>query len=62
MAEEGMDFYYTPLSAWLSHTLHRIHKNGGKPVLLAQHEAQKEKTTNDLITRLENLNSTGEWQ
>ena len=61
MASEGMEFYYTPLSAWLSNRLYNIHKAGKTVVLLSQHEAQKEKTTNDLITRLENLNSTGEW-
>lgn len=61
MASEGMEYYYTPLSAWLSNRLYTIHKNGGKVKLLSQYEAQKEKTTNDLITRLENLNNSMEW-
>lgn len=62
MVEEGMDFYFTPLEAWLSKTLLKIHKRGGKAVLLSQYEDMKEKSTDDLMARLEEINKKKPWQ
>lgn len=45
----------------MSNRLYKIHKNGGKVILLSQHTAQQQKTTDDLITRLEKLNNSTEW-
>ena len=62
MVEEGMDFYYTPLEAWLSKTLLNVHKRGGKAILLSQYENEKEASANDLMNRLEELNKKKPWQ
>lgn len=62
MVAEGMDFYFTPLEAWLSHSLLKIHNRGGKAVLLSQYEAEKEKNADDLMARLDKINNTQPWQ
>lgn len=61
MVEEGMDFYYTPLEAWLSHSLLKVHKRGGKVVSLLQHEWEKKNTADELADRLEQLNQGNDW-
>jgi hypothetical protein len=57
MAEEGIDYIYTPFSFWLSHCLNKIHKNGGKVKLLSEYQKQKEQSENDIITRLNDFQS-----
>ena len=62
MVDEGMDFYFTPLEAWMSATLLKVHKRGGKAVLLSQYEAEKERNADDLMARLDKINNTQPWQ
>lgn len=61
MDKEGFDFYFTPISCWLSHCLFKIHNNGGSPIPLVIYEKEKETTTNNLIDRLEEINNNKEW-
>ena len=57
MAEEGYNFYYTPINTWLSHSLRKIHKQGGKAILLTEYIRNKEQSANDIINRLEKVNN-----
>lgn len=46
----------------MSSTLLKVHKRGGKAVLLSQYEAEKEKNADDLMARLDKINNTQPWQ
>lgn len=57
MVAEGMDYYETPLQAWMSHSLNMLHKAGGKPILLSEHMKNQEQSVQDLMERLDSINS-----
>lgn len=46
----------------MSSTLLKVHKRGGKAVLLSQYEVEKEKNADDLMARLDKINNTQPWQ
>ena len=61
MVAEGYDFYNTPLESWLSFCMNKITKNGYKLIPLSEHLKERQENTNDLIDRLEEINSNKEW-
>jgi hypothetical protein len=61
MVEEGYSYHETPIEIWLSHTLQKIHKMGGKVKLLTEYYKEKESTSEELINRLDEYNKGVTW-
>lgn len=62
MLEEGMDFYETPLEMWLSHSLHMVHKRGGKAIALSQYEEEERQSIDELMEKIDKVNNDKPWQ
>lgn len=62
MLEEGMHFYETPISIWLSYCLNLIHKRGGKPMSLALYQKEEKQSVEDLMQKIDKINNDKPWQ
>lgn len=61
MDKEGFDFYFTPISVWLSHCLFQVQSKGGNPILLREYKKRQETNANEIIEKLDKFNTNKEW-
>ena len=57
MLAEGYSFYETPVPNWLSHCLTKLHRRGGKAVLIKDYLKDMDDDVENLMARLTEINN-----
>lgn len=61
MEAEGLEFYETPISVWLSHSLRIVQQRGGKVISLIQYQEEEKKSVDELMKKVDLLNNHNTW-